>query len=129
MRAGSARIGAVDPEGRNFLADVGEGDLWFFPAGIPHSIQALDEGCEFLLVFDDGDFSEYNTFLITDWFDHTPRSVLAKNFGVPEAAIANLASEKDRYIFPGKVPGSLRSEQAAIRSPYGTVPTGSPTAS
>src|SRR5216683_6400114 len=90
MLYGRARISAVDQEGRNFLDDVGVGDLWNFPAGIPHSIQALDEGCEFLLVFDDGNFSEDSTFLITDWFAHTPREVLAKNFGVPEAAFDNI---------------------------------------
>src|SRR5919198_1994487 len=38
MLAGSARITAIDAEGRNFIADVSEGDLWFFPAGLPHSI-------------------------------------------------------------------------------------------
>jgi oxalate decarboxylase len=122
MLAGRARITAVDADGRNFIADVGEGDLWNFPSGIPHSIQALQEGCEFLLVFDDGDFSEFDTFLITDWFAHTPRAVLAKNFGVPEAAFARIPAdiENERYIFPGKVPGPLRSD--AVRSPAGTVP-------
>src|SRR5205814_2475003 len=58
MLAGRARLTAVDPQGRNFIDDVGVGDLWNFPAGIPHSIQGLEEGCEFLLVFDDGNFSE-----------------------------------------------------------------------
>ena len=65
MLAGRARITAVDAQGRNFIDDVGVGDLWNFPAGIPHSIQGLEEGCEFLLVFDDGNFSENETFLIT----------------------------------------------------------------
>jgi oxalate decarboxylase len=122
MLAGRARITAVDAEGRNFIGDVGEGDLWFFPSGIPHSIQGLSEGCEFLLVFDDGDFSEFDTFLITDWFAHTPRDVLAKNFGVPEAAFDRMPAniENERYIFPGKVPGPLRSD--AVHSPAGTIP-------
>ena len=92
MLAGRARITAVDAEGRNFVDDVGEGDLWNFPAGIPHSIQGLEGGCEFLLVFDDGNFSENETFLITDWFKHTDPSVLAKNFGVPETAFATSRS-------------------------------------
>jgi quercetin dioxygenase-like cupin family protein len=38
-----------------------EGDLWYFPPGIPHSLQATNgtkEGAEFLLVFPDGTFSE-----------------------------------------------------------------------
>ena len=54
MLYGSARITA-SIRGRNFVDDVGAGDLWYFPAGIPHSIQGLGpDGCEFLLVFDDG---------------------------------------------------------------------------
>lgn len=54
MILGHARITAVDQDGRNFIADVGPGDLWFFPAGIPHSIQGLEDGCEFLLVLTTG---------------------------------------------------------------------------
>jgi oxalate decarboxylase len=123
MLAGRARITAVDAEGRNFIDDVGVGDLWNFPAGIPHSIQGLEEGCEFLLVFDNGNFSENETFLISDWFAHTPRDVLAKNFGVPEAAFANLPRdiEHTRWILSGKVPGPLAKD--TVRSPDGTVPT------
>src|SRR5262249_1542142 len=122
MLAGRARITAVDPQGRNFIDDVGAGDLWNFPAGIPHSIQGLQEGCEFLLVFDDGNFSENETFLISDWFAHTPRAVLARNFGVPETAFANLPEdiEHTRWILAGDVPRPLAA--AAVRSPAGPVP-------
>jgi oxalate decarboxylase len=122
MLAGSARITAIDPQGRNFIDDVGEGDLWNFPAGIPHSIQGLEDGCEFLLVFDDGNFSENETFLITDWFAHTPRDVLAKNFGVPETAFDDipLDVDHDRYIFSGEVPGPIAAD--AVHSPAGPVP-------
>jgi oxalate decarboxylase len=123
MISGQARITAVDADGRNFIDDVSAGDLWYFPAGIPHSIQGLAEGCEFLLVFDDGAFSENETFLISDWMVHTPRDVLAKNFGVPEQAFAGLPDdvEHTRYIFSGDVPGSLAAD--AVASPAGTVPT------
>src|SRR5271166_3424751 len=38
---GAARITAIDAQGRNFVDDVGVGDLWYFPGGIPHSIQGL----------------------------------------------------------------------------------------
>ena len=122
MLAGRARITAIDQAGRNFIDDIGTGDIWNFPAGIPHSIQALEQGCEFLLVFDDGGFSENETFLITDWFNHTPRDVLAKNFGVPESAFAHLPVdvEHERYIFPGSVPGPIASD--AVQSPAGSVP-------
>jgi oxalate decarboxylase len=99
------------------------GDLWNFPAGIPHSIQGLAEGCEFLLVFDDGNFSENETFLITDWFLHTPREVLAKNFGVAPSAFDRIPQDVDRtrYMFEGKVPGPLAKD--AVSSPAGAIPT------
>ena len=98
--AGSCRISILDEEGRPFIDDVSVGDLWYFPAGLPHSIQGLADGVEFLLVFDDGDFSEDETFLITDWFNHTPREVLAKNFGVAEAAFDALPTDIGHtYIF------------------------------
>src|SRR5258708_29291969 len=121
MLDGVARISAVDQEGRNFVDDVGVGDLWNFPSGIPHSIQGLEEGCEFLLVFDDGGFSEDSTFLISDWFAHTPKSVLAKNFGASESDFADLPTDLDRtrYIFAGKVPGPLSSDR--VSNPLGQV--------
>ncbi|WP_456288054.1 oxalate decarboxylase family bicupin [Paenibacillus sp. AK002] len=116
---GSARITAMDASGRNFIADVGPGDLWYFPAGLPHSIQGLEEGCEFLLVFDDGHFSDLNTLSISDWFAHTPKDVLSANFGVPENAFAHIPKEQV-YIFQDQVPDSLASQE--VQSPYGTVP-------
>jgi oxalate decarboxylase/phosphoglucose isomerase-like protein (cupin superfamily) len=73
MLYGNARVTIFNPDGLIFIGDVAEGDLWFFPTGYPHSIQGLGpDGCEFLLVFDEGMFSEYNTFLISGWFAHTP---------------------------------------------------------
>src|SRR5438132_5977903 len=108
---GRARITAVDQDGRNFADDVGVGDLWYFPAGIPHSIQGLEpDGCEFLLVFDDGSFSEDNTFLISDWFKHTPREILSKNFGVPASAFGHVPDSKELYIFSAPVPGALATD-------------------
>lgn len=116
---GTARVTSVDQNGRNFIADVGPGDLWFFPKGLPHSIQGLEEGCEFLLVFDDGSFSDLNTLSISDWFAHTPSEILSANFGVPETAFDGRPDEQV-YIFQDTVPGPISSE--AISSPYGTVP-------
>jgi oxalate decarboxylase len=123
MLAGRARITAVDARGRNFIEDVGVGDLWNFPAGIPHSIQGLEEGCEFLLVFDNGEFSENETFLISDWFVHTPNSVLAKNFGVPASSFSDLPQDIERthWILSGEVPGPLAADK--VVSPAGVVPT------
>lgn len=117
MLKGRARITAVDELGRTFQDDVEEGDLWFFPAGIPHSIQGLpDDGCEFLLAFDDGDFSEDSTFLLTDWLAHTPKEVLAKNFGVSEDSFANIP-KKELYIFKSDVPPPLAKDKIAGNGP------------
>ncbi len=106
MLKGQARITAVQRGQRTFLDDVGEGDLWFFPTGIPHSIQGLgQDGCEFLLLFHNGTFDENETFLLTDWLAHTPKDVLAKNFGVPESAFAGIP-DHELYIFLAQLPGN-----------------------
>ena len=108
MLYGSARITAIDADGRNFVDDVGVGDLWYFPSGIPHSIQGLGpDGCEFLLAFDSGGFDEDSTFLLSDWFKHTPPEILAKNFGVPVEAFADLPEPEKLYIFAAATPGPL----------------------
>ena len=118
MLYGTARITAVNSSGQNFVDDVGVGDLWYFPAGIPHSIQGLNpDGCEFLLVFDDGNFDEDSTFLITDWFKHVPSDVLAKNFGAPASAFGHTPDPSERYIFPAPVPGPLASDRIAGATP------------
>ena len=118
MLYGTARITAVDAKGNNFVDDVGIGDLWYFPAGIPHSIQGLGpDGCEFLLVFDDGDFDEDDTFLITDWFKHTPNEVLGKNFGVAASFFGHTPDPSERYIFPASVPGPLSADKIAGATP------------
>ncbi len=122
MITGTARITGVDPQGRSFVSNVSKGDLWYFPGGIPHSIQGLGkDGCEFLLVFDDGRFSEFDTFLITDWMSHTPRSVLAKNFSMPESTFEPLPKH-ELYIFPAPVPPSLDIDKKLAIGPAGEVP-------
>jgi hypothetical protein len=59
-----------------------------------------------------GGFSENETFLICDWFAHTPREVLAKNFGVDKSAFDALPTDigHTRYMFAGKVPPSLSED-------------------
>jgi oxalate decarboxylase len=122
MLYGNARITAIDSDGRSFVADVKEGDLWYFPTGIPHSIQGLNpDGTEFLLVFDDGNFSEYATVLLTDWMAHTPRDVLAKNFGVSEQALEKMPKE-ELFIFQAEVPGPLAEDQRTAAGAFGSSP-------
>ncbi len=114
MLTGNARVTLFGPDGTMFIDDVTAGDLWLFPAGSPHSIQGTgDDGCEFLLVFNQGSFSEETTFLLSDWLKHTPPDVLAKNFGLDANAIAKLPKGEPLYIFPGEVPRqSLAADRA-----------------
>ena len=122
MTAGSARITAVDQKGRAFVEDVNEGDLWIFPGGIPHSIQGLGpDGCQFLLVFDDGNFNEFETFLLTDWLHHTPREVLAKNFNTP-ASTFDYVPDRELFIFARELPRPLEEERKQVYSENGAVP-------
>jgi oxalate decarboxylase len=122
MTAGSARITAVDQKGRAFVDDVKEGDLWLFPGGVPHSIQGLGEdGCQFLLVFSDGNFNEFETFLLTDWLHHTPKEVLAKNFNVPQSTFDNVPP-RERFIFPTQLPRPLAEEKKQVYEANGPVP-------
>ena len=118
MLYGTARITAIDAEGRAFVDDVGIGDLWYFPSGIPHSIQGLGpDGCEFLLVFDDGEFDEDNTFLISDWFKHVPNDVLSKNFGASASFFGHTPDPSQLYIFAAPVPGPLSTDVRAGVAP------------
>jgi len=73
---GSVRVQAMNDNGETFVDDLSAGDLWYFPPGIPHSLQGLEGGVEFLLVFDDGDFSEDNTFLASETFARNPVSTI-----------------------------------------------------
>ena len=113
MLYGTARITAIDAGGKSFVADVKKNDLWYFPTGIPHSIQGLGpDGAEFMLVFDDGEFSESETILLSDSMAHLPTEVLAKNFGVAEQALKNLPRQ-ELFIFQAPVPGPLEADQRA----------------
>ncbi|MBV8206497.1 MAG: cupin domain-containing protein [Acidobacteria bacterium] len=126
MLRGAARITALDNDGRGFVKDLGENDLWFFPTGIPHSIQGLPpDGCEFLLVFDDGHFSEANTTQISDWTRHTPPDVLAKNWGVAEESLASIYAgpAEGRFIFQAEPPPALSEDIAALNSAAGASKT------
>ncbi len=122
MTAGTARITAVDHKGRAFVENVNQGDLWLFPGGIPHSIQGVGEdGCQFILVFNDGNFNEFETFLLTDWLHHTPKEVLAKNFNTAEATFKNVPT-RELFIFPRDLPRPLEEEKKEVYAETGPVP-------
>ncbi|KAI4252091.1 MAG: hypothetical protein LQ352_004474 [Teloschistes flavicans] len=116
---GSVRVGAVDENGQTTYDDLNAGDVWFFPSGKPHTLQALDQGTEFLLIFDSGTFSEDNTFLATELFLRTPKSVLAKDLRTDISAFENLP-KSELYIFPGTpAPANLSAQN--ITGPAGSI--------
>jgi quercetin dioxygenase-like cupin family protein len=52
---GNCRVTVLDTSGRPYVADVKEGDIWYFPTGYLHSLQGLGpDGCEFVVCFDNG---------------------------------------------------------------------------
>lgn len=106
ITAGKARLTVVDAARHVVVDDLEPGDVWLIPSGVPHSIQGLENGTEFVLVFDDGNFSENQTLLVTELLAHLPKSVVAKNFGVAEEDLASLPKQQ-KYIFPLPVPAAL----------------------
>src|ERR1700757_3757070 len=123
MTYGICRVTILDQDGRPQVADVKEGDLWYFPAGLPHSLQGLEpDGCEFVIAFDNGESSEFNTLLVTDWIAHTPPDVLAKNFGVPVDAFKNIPLH-NRWIYQSNLQApTLAAVEAQTAAAAGTPP-------
>ncbi|KAF7541537.1 hypothetical protein G7Z17_g11943 [Cylindrodendrum hubeiense] len=101
--SGSVLISAVDEFGRYQTEQLNYGDIWYFPKGAAHTIQGLDEENEYLLVFDEADFDKVGTtFMVDDWINHTPKHILAKNFGVDPEVFENVTSPNP-YILPAEV--------------------------
>jgi oxalate decarboxylase len=109
---GNVRTTVISPNGEAAQDDFGPGDVWFFPKGHGHALQCLGpDEAHFILGFDDGHFSEFGTFSITDWVGHTSANVLSQNLGLPASAFANFP-KSEAYILPGQVPPA---EQQPLR--------------
>jgi oxalate decarboxylase len=101
---GRCRTTVVDPQGNSETNDFEPGDVWYFPRGHGHSIQCLgNKPCQFILIFDNGYFSEFGTFSITDWIGHSPKALLAKNLGLPETTFDSFP-KAELYFVDGPVP-------------------------
>jgi len=119
---GRCRTTVVDPQGSAETNDFNAGDVWYFPRGHAHSIQCLgNQPCHFILIFDNGYFSEFGTFSITDWIGHAPKPLLAKNLNLPEAAF-NTFPRGEMYFVRGPVPPERPAppHQGAPRLPPNT---------
>ena len=122
MVAGRCRVTVLDEQGRPAVEDLAEGDLWYFPAGLPHSLQGLGpDGAEFVLAFDNGAASEFNTLMLTDWIAHTPPEVLAKNFGVPADSFSRIRLH-NLWIFQSGEPGPLAADRQSVQAQAGVPP-------
>ena len=100
---GRVRTTVIGPHGYTETNDFEPGDVWYFPRGYGHMLECLgNEPCHFVLIFDNGYFSEFGTFSITDWIGHTPKALLAKNFGLPESTFDGFP--KDEVYFAQGAP-------------------------
>src|SRR5438874_870921 len=101
---GRVRTTVLGPLGYTETNDFEPGDVWYFPRGHGHMLECLgDEPCHFVLMFDNGYFSEFGTFSISDWIGQTPKGVLAKNFGLP-ASTFDRFPKKEVYFARGARP-------------------------
>jgi oxalate decarboxylase len=101
---GRVRTTVLVPGGYTETNDFEPGDVWYFPRGHGHMLECLgNEPCHFVLIFDNGYFSEFGTFSITDWIGHTPKALLAKSFGLPASTFDGFP-QKEVYYAQGAVP-------------------------
>src|SRR3954467_5507209 len=101
---GRVRTTVIDPQGIAGIDDFEPGDVWYFPRGHGHMLECLgDKPAHFILIFDNGYFSEFGTFSISDWIGHTPKALLAKNFRLPGSAFGGFP-EDEVYFARGERP-------------------------
>ncbi|MCJ1393411.1 hypothetical protein MMC18_006285 [Xylographa bjoerkii] len=116
-----------------FIDDLNTGDVWFLPAGLPQSIQALDQGVEFLLVFDQGSFSEEDTNLVFELFLRNPppsspriiRLTSPPSTPSPPASYTSSLQCRPQRKFPRRT--SLAQPQAPYTVPGGSIKILDPT--
>jgi len=97
----------ISPSGQAATDIFEEGDIWYFPKGHGHALQNIGKSdAHFILGFDDGHFSEFGTFSITDWVAQSSPAVVSRNLGLSPAVVAGLP-KKELYILPGKVPATI----------------------
>jgi oxalate decarboxylase len=114
---GRVRTTVLSPGGYRETNDFEPGDVWYFPRGHGHQLECLgDEPCHFVLIFDNGYFSEFGTFSITDWMGHTPKALLAKNFGLPASTFDGFPKE-EVYFAQGAPPPAKAANPLAGPGP------------
>ncbi len=75
---GTVLATVIAPNGQPATDIFDAGDIWYFPKGHGHALQNIsNDEAHFVLGFDDGHFSEFGTFSITDWVGRTPQTVVS----------------------------------------------------
>src|SRR3984893_13043376 len=101
--AGHCQVTVVDPEGEIEVANYGPGDLWYFPKGHSHAIQALgSEPCHAVLAFDDGLYAEHGTFGLSDWISRLDAGMVAQVTGLSKEVLAQIPPA-EVYIRQGEI--------------------------
>src|SRR5581483_9391751 len=84
---GRTRVTLFAADKRLSTAELSAGDCAYIPRGCGHSIQNIGPNdAEIIGVLDS---AAYHESTLSDWLAKAPRHLLANNFGVPEAAVAN----------------------------------------
>ncbi|SFV35033.1 cupin domain-containing protein [Hyphomicrobium facile] len=115
---GCVRTTCLHPDGSSYIDTFNPGDVWYFPRGYGHSIQCLGPGeCHFILIFDNGYFSEDHTFSITDWLSRTPAGIAAQSLGVGADVVAKLPKGEVYFAGPGPIPNDVSPYAAPRHDP------------
>lgn len=114
---GSMRNTIVHPDGTSYIDNFEPGDVWYFPKGYGHALQATGtQECHFILIFDNGNFSEDHTFSITDFIANTPAEIVAQNLGLTLDEV-KLLPHKEAYFALGQVPDDSSTIAQPRREP------------
>lgn len=89
---GRTRVTLFAFDKRVAVAELSAGECAYIPANCGHSIQNIgQEDAEVIGALDSGTYHESS---LGDWLARAPRHLLANNFGVPEAAVANFGRKR-----------------------------------
>lgn len=115
---GNVRTTVIQADGYAETNDFEPGDVWFFPRGHGHMLECVgNKPCHFILIFDNGYFSEFGTFSITDWIGHVPKPLLAKNFGLPEATFKDFPKDEVYFARGAEPPAKAVAPLQGLQPP------------
>ncbi|MBV7532611.1 cupin domain-containing protein [Chitinophaga sp. sic0106] len=120
---GRMRTTTIDPQGNTYIDLFGPGDVWYFPRGFGHVLQCIsNEPCHFILIFDNGDFSEDHTFSVTDFISSVPPEIAAQNLGLTLEEVVQLP-QKEMYFAPSQLPDvhsglAVPRDKVTLTSPH-----------